>query len=390
MSNPEGSWDDGFEASWKAFRTALTRKLERLEQTEVLCLDVLVGDDDVESAAAPYVLMTPSVDQAWVRGEVSGNAFLPDAHRMDAAQESLLTEIGWRAPSLELDEPGQVVDINFAVEVGTDDLEWLAVMAVRALREVFGVVHPSFVRAAGLGPDDGAVEDEAELSHPTTRDELVDLVDLALTPVFGHAPTRDEDGDIPVVAGQSVVFVQVHPAAPVVDLYAEVVLDLVETSRALVEMNILNTKPNGLVYSVCGDRIIARHRVSAVPFVPELLRDALGAALGTVDEVAGDLVARLGGRKFGADREPVKPLEPVTRPTRPACRVWIETLTHLEDDQPGSVSAVLAAHIFHRDQRAILREITRQRRLGRLDLVATLRGALRIVVEEAALKGADR
>lgn len=382
-----GSWDDGFEGSWKAFRHALTARLHGLGAEETLTLDVMV-DEDAELASAPYVMITRDAAEGRIRAEVSGNLWLADDHRMDVEQELLLNEIGWVPPVTDAPELDPA-EANFTADAAPEDVDWLAVMAVRALREVFGVVHPAFVLVDGEEPDcqAGVTADdpEAELARPMSREQLVDLVDAALTPVFGHVPTKDEDGDIPVVTGQSVVFVQVHPSLPCVDLYVEVVLDVAEIARALVEVNILNRKATGPVYVLVGDRVIARQRVSADPFVPEHLREALGAALVQVDEIAGDIIERVGGRAFAAELPP-KP----RRTERPSSRTWIQTLTHLEDDQPGSVSDVLAAHIFHMNQKAILDQINRQRRSGRADLADLLRRALRVVVEHQSRELADQ
>jgi hypothetical protein len=146
---------------------------------------------------------------------------------------------------------------------------------------------------------------------------------------------------------------------------------------ALFEVNILNRDSLGPTFALRGDRVLMRHRLGGNPFQPDDLRRAVRAMCSQVNLTAHDLIERVGGHTVLG--------EPPSRPEvrRGTGRESIRTLRHLEDEEPGSVSPVLAAHIFHLDQKAILDQITRQRREGRRDLVSLLRQALRVVVERA-------
>ena len=241
----------------------------------------------------------------------------------------------------------------------TDDAEWLAVTIVRVLREVTGVVHPSFVSLWGPEPGAQPTQDPLALVFPEDRDELVEVVDATLAEVIGQAPSKDEDGDVPIVCGESVVFVRVRHDIAVVEVFSEVVVDVANTQAALFELNILNRDSPGPTFALRGDRVVVRSRIAGNPILPAELRRVVDAMCAMVDQTARDLVARIGGHTFLGE-PPAKP-DGRKSPGREAIR----TLRHLEDDEPGSVSPVLAAHIFHLDQKAILDQIARQRRAGR-------------------------
>jgi hypothetical protein len=168
--------------------------------------------------------------------------------------------------------------------------------------------------------------------------------------------------------------VRVRDDIAVVEMFSEAVVEVSNTQAALFELNILNRDSPGPTFALQDDRVVVRQRIAGNPILPAELRRVVNAMCARIDQIAGDLVARIGGHTFLG--------EPASKPDgrRSPGREAIRTLRHLEDDEPGSVSPVLAAHIFHLDQKAILDQIARQRREGRDDLVALLRRALRVVV----------
>ena len=146
-------------------------------------------------------------------------------------------------PDVELADIEALYDIGFDLDEDddlrrfeTDDAEWLAVTIVRVLREVTGVVHPSFVSLWGPEPGAEPMQDPLALVFPEDRDELVEVVDAILTEVIGQAPSKDEDGDVPIVCGESVVFVRVRQDIAVVEVFSEAVVDVANTQAALFEL----------------------------------------------------------------------------------------------------------------------------------------------------------
>lgn len=379
MHDNSGPWEDELDPAWTTFRIDLIERLASLAPGEVLALGT--GRD----VTLPYVRFGV-LESLGVVGEVLGND--GDAcRRLSSSEIALLSWIGWwRLP----DESEPAVTHWRRIERSTYDE--VALMTERTLREAFGVLHPSFLGAlsaedTGVGPSPEPVREEAPI-FADGHDDLTRLVASSLKPLLGddQVDDDDDDGAVRFVSGETVVHVQVVVDAPAVDVFSVLVEDVADPERALAEVNILNRNPCGATYTYRGDRILARRQISARPFVAQQLREAVAHAVASYDELAGDLVGRVGGRRsLAAAEEHEHPVENAKAlpPAVPA-RICLRTLMHLEADQPGSVDARLAAHIFGHNQEALLGQITWLRRDGRVALVPLLRQALRVVVESDA------
>jgi hypothetical protein len=250
-------------------------------------------------------------------------------------------------------------------------------MAVGALRDVFAVTHPAFLDIDGMAPEEAqpylptrSVTDEAAWAEdveravmPSGPDHLRELVDEALTPLFGEAPQHDEDGDIPVPWGSSLVFVHVNEDAPVVELASTVVVDVVDRDRAAFEVGVLNRDQQYLTFILIGDRVGARLNLPACPFVPEHLRFMLTGMSFRLDEIGEDLVARVGGRlALDPDRSKATTSEAGHTPPRDGDETdetALLTLLQLDADGTASVDAELAAGVCGFDQGRIVRLLAR-------------------------------
>lgn len=363
MSDVEGTWDEGLAEAWREFRGELVRRITMLGWDSYLFVVVTAGYE-CDEMSGPELAVSRY-------GDLVRAAFM-------RSDDELLNCDGLYDMGFVYDGDGPLPELE------TDDPEWLAVGVVRALREVSGVVHPSFLSLWGPEPrPEHSLADEA-IVYPDGRDELVEVVDATLGDVLKHLPAKDDDGDVPIVVGESVVYVRVQTDLPVVELFSDLVVDVDNQQAALFELNILNRDSSGPTFALRGDRVMVRHRLGGSPFQPDELRRAVRAMCAQVNLTAHDLIERVGGHTFLSE----PPARPEVR--RSPVREAIKTLRHLEDEEPGSVSPTLAAHIFHLDQKAILDQIARQRRDGRHDLVALLRKALRVVVERDAREMADQ
>ena len=425
--------------AWSAFRSRLADRVAELEDDDLVFLEVESAvDEDEREGSAPYVQFC-----AWggtmVRAEVSGNAYLAGEHRLDDRRSAQLEELGWHGP----DGEGGSGSANFHLDLDRNHADRLAVMTVRALRDVFGVAHPAFLCSDDLlgsdqvgdeGPGDegpghddhaaGPGDDEPLSVVPDDRDHLKELVDRALVPVFGHLPEHDEDDDVPVVDGTGLVWVRVLEDAPVVHLFSALVCDVGDPERAAFEVAVLNRDVRLMKFVLVEDTVMAHLYLPALPFAPLHLRAMLRLMSTTVDRVDDDLVARIGGRRAF---EPVEPLtddeldtmldaaaaEASTSDEDVPLHPAMSTILQLEDDAPGSVDPALAADICDLDRDLVLELIGQQSGLetgwreryeqvlltgdgdeeaaacrGRMDRAARmtnlLRRALRVVVERQA------
>jgi hypothetical protein len=384
------------EQAWSGFRARLADHLAEMEDDDILVVDTDPADQ-VVGGAAPYVQFC-AWGETCMRAEVVSNAYLAAAHRMDEAEVEAVTGIGWHAPTRERDDEPDSGSENFFLDLERVEADRLAVMAVRVLREVFGVVHPAFLRADGLEDDpslavpaerDGTppVADEQIATMPRDGDELQAMVDDALTPYFGHPPKKDADGDIPVVTDTTVVYVRVLAEAPIVHLFCRVVREVADVDAARFETGVLNRDGRFVRFSVVHDAVMAEIDLPALPFVPEHLRDLLGVLCSRADAVVDDLVERVGGRReleqmdgAGDEEDDSDGAEPAsaelladlddddedaddvddcgvdadTDAVHPAMR----TILELDADRPGSVTPEMAASVCSWDRDLVLELIT--------------------------------
>jgi len=340
--------------AWRRYRREFADRIADLGPGEVVHVAVEATVEDPTPGCAPYLQVRRGEGDR-VLGEVSGNRYLHTAHRLDKQARRRMEEIGWSRP-----RPKHGL-LNFRAEVDQSHADQLAVMAVTALYEVFGVTHPAFlVGDVRIGEDpDLPQADTAELPDeplavtPVGREHLDQLVDQALEPFLGQVPSRDDDGDIPVVSGTAVVFVRTMPHAPLIRIWAEVAVAVSDPDRAKFEVEVLNRDRPFVKFVLVDDRIVALVHLPASPFTPEHLRQTLAMMCELADEVDDDLAVRVSGRRF---------LEPDDRPeTEPGreskssdIHPAMVTLLQLDAESPGSLKPSLAARVCENDAELLL------------------------------------
>lgn len=374
--------DRSTERAWSRFQARLADHIADMSDDDVLVVSAEAAVDEDDEGSAPYVQFC-AWGETLVRSEVSSNEYLADEVRMDDVATSTLEGLGWAAPTARRDDedPGEG-SANFYLDTERSQADRLAVMTCRAMREVFGVAHPAFLSAGGLGEDDdpdlgipvtsGVTTEpvvEAPAVFPRDREHLVELVDQALTPYFGGEPVHDEDDDIPVVSGSALVFVRVMERAPAIELFCRVVHGIADLDRASFEVSVLNRDESFLKFVLVDDSVMAYVHLPAYPFAPEHLRAMLSVMSGSVDRLDDDLARRVGARRtFEADptqggEEPAQRVEDEVdeenaEAETDAIHPAMSTLLQLEADAPGSVTPELAASVCAMDRDLILELIT--------------------------------
>lgn len=297
-------------SAWRQFQAQLADRLATMEEDDVAVVEAMVGEEP-EAGAVPYVQFC-AYGPRMLRGEVAGNHVLDGRWALGDESVRTLGEIGYHEPTYAPDDEPDHGSLNHYVDLPQDEADRLAVMATRALRDVFGVPHPALLSGDLVDETDAvAVEAAAHerLDEPVAvfphggPEELSTMVDRALTPYFGHEPPHDSDGDIPVTAGLALFFVRVHEELPVVEMFGCVATDVTDLEAARREVTILNRDVRFAKFRLSGDSIMVDLQLPAWPFVPEHLR-AMVAMLGDLlTRVEDDLVERVGGRHVHDPRD---------------------------------------------------------------------------------------
>jgi hypothetical protein len=254
-------------------------------------------------------------------------------------------------------------------------------MMVRALREVYAVVHPAYLVSDGLadhrtdldGEGSGEIvppvprrgePDPDEPLCPQSPDQVREVVEVAVATLYDETPAWDEDGDLPLDTKRGMVWVTVGAQTPRILLHAPLVSDVVDEERALVEVNLLNRREFGLTFSMQDGHIRVTRELDVRVVAPAQLAAEMERLVTQVDTWAADLVARVGGRCMNeqATRQPTG--VPATRPTDGRFATAYGVMVELEREQRGSVGPATMARIFDNDTGLLLKavRINEQRR----------------------------
>jgi len=275
--------------AWSEFQARLAEVLSMIDDSG----DLTLGVESATTPVAPHITFSSPVRHV-VRAEAAGPT--------EGAAGSMRS-LGWQAPSA--DGRG-----TFCLQVPQEDAERLSAAAVATLRDVYGVPHPVFLAPSQLAeilqprPLE-AVPDRALTSTtvvvPTDRQQLDDLMDAELSRLYGHRPIRDDEGDIAIRVGSTMMFLRTPADGQEIVVFAAVVHDLAGRSRAAEVLNDLNVEARWVKFQLVRDRVFVTLSLLARPFVGAHLRQALTIIAGVADGIDEELAAKLGGRTTFSD-----------------------------------------------------------------------------------------
>jgi hypothetical protein len=273
-------WERETAQTWSALQGRLGEWLtgEPAEQCVIVALPW--PDDDLEHAA-PYVQMAVLGDGT-VRSEAVSNCYLDPRFRLDETRIDALAGLGW----IE----GENADSGGALSFWRhDDLAEDADVVAETLDEdelPFGLPV--------VGPDMPSVDVTAVVA--TDPDDLRDLVAVAIASVVEHEVEFDVDGDIPMPAGNTVVYVRVAESSPSVRLFAPLLHDVRWTPRVGHVLNAANGRLDYARVAFHGGQVTIEYQIFARPFVPELPRNAAIGLSELVDGLDVEPQGRIGGK----------------------------------------------------------------------------------------------
>lgn len=347
----ERRWDEAMETAWRSFRQRLADRLAGMAEDDAL---VVAVPGEASDGASPYCQAV--VGPGLLRVEAVSNVYLSTELRLDSSQELALRAIGFLEPGHQ-NCPGET---NHWADLDRREADRAAVMMVRALREVYAVLHPVYLDADGLEPRAAEppppVGASDEPLRPQGPDDVRAAVDLAVRDLIASAPEWDADGDLTLHTARGLVWVFVSKAAPRILLQAPLVDDVADESRALMEVNLLNRKEIGLTFSVHEGHVTVRRELDVAALVPAHVRSEIQRLLDGVDDWAADLVARVGGRRM--DEVTPRPAPgPQAGAEETRFHAAYAVLRELEKEERGSVDPATMARVFQQDTGLLLKGI---------------------------------
>lgn len=401
----ERRWDDAVETAWREFRQRLADHVAGMGPDDSLVVEM---PQEHDGGASPYCQVAGGDDV--VRVEAVSNVYLADECLLDDDQEAALGDMGFQQPNAWSSEDG---DTNFWLDLDRREADRVAVMVVRAMREVYGVLHPIYLDAEGLEParEGGkplppkpvrAEPDVHEVVRPTSVEEVRAFIDVAVAGLFDEAPEWDDDGDLLLPTEEQQVWILVHKTIPRVLISCLLMEEVTDQEAALAEVNQLNRTEFGLTFFVVDGRISVTREVGLDVATPATFLIEVQRLLTQVDGWATDLEKKLS----------VVTKEPKRRDGR--FEAAYAVMAELERDQRGSVGPAMMARIYGNDTGLLLKaiRITEQRRRemrGKVrearnlkqrsrekvlqarhdylrDLAARMRAALRLIVDAPVRK----
>jgi hypothetical protein len=292
--------DKSIAAAWAEFQGRLSEIVSMIDESADLTIGTGPPGD-----GAPFLRLSSPRPHV-VQGEAASNAVLGEDFQLSAEQLATMEALGWQPPQV-----GNVVaGANFWFEHDQDDADWVAELAVGALRDVYGVQHPIFLApdqlADLLQPTPTPVEGTAMVLAPPEQDlvahiprdqrHLDELVDAELGRMFGYPPIHDTEGDVAIRVGSTMLFLRTAPDAQEVIVFAAVVHDVAGRSRAAEVLNDLNVAARWVKFQLVRDRVFVTVSVLARPFLAAHLHQAVRILAETADGIDDELALKLGGR----------------------------------------------------------------------------------------------
>lgn len=278
--------------SWRRFAERLSEVISVMDDGATLGIGSIATSAD---ASAPYVTF-----RCGASGELRAEA---DAAHLSEGGPDALAASGWT--------PGP--DAGVWVATGTQEESGvLAATAVAALRDGYGVQHPALLAPDQLAdiltptPVEPALGPGADLAlaqplAAPTRQELDAAVAAQLTVLLGHEPLRDDEGDLALRVGSTMVFIRPSRDAQEVLVFAPLVHDVEGRSRAMEVISDLNTEARWVRFVLIRDRVYVSLSVFAAPLVPAHLHRALQIVSLISDSIDSDLATKLRGRTTFTD-----------------------------------------------------------------------------------------
>ena len=310
--------------AWGDFEQTLAGTLAALEEDQYLIVSVkgtgVERDGDFQSAA--HYVQFAAQGSYGLRAETVSNAYLVGSEKLPKRAVEHLAELGWQVPTNgpaagkgERDPDGSPNHYrDFTTPVPYPEV---AHLAAQTLREVFTVDHPGFLQYSAFDKEGDRIVlpllglkrepapakvnqvDDSKRSPlvPQNVDELRAALEETLLRFTELSElVHDDDGDIPLTWGSTVVFVRVNDEAPVVRVLAPVLVDA-QPSAALMEA-VSDINRTYLFVSAFwdGSSVVLTLDINGNPYVEEHVVQGIKTLGEIADELDDDLQRRFGGR----------------------------------------------------------------------------------------------
>lgn len=287
--------------SWDEFERRLAAALGRMADETYLIL--ATPPDDIGPG---YYVQFACGDSWGARAEAVSSDYLPPTRALTPAQEEQLDGLGWQRP--RPDDVGRNFLRTWPVPAPFEDV---ARLAVRTLRDVYGVSAPAELRYRHQSFDRGDVEEPdlgvepARRAPPPqpgprpgqARAELAPLIEDALKRWLRlDELARDDDGDYPIRLGSALMFIRLLDGVPpVVRIFSPILRDIAASAALLAALNEINGRIRfGRVFWA-GRQVVVAMELTAVDITADQVAFACIELGNLADHLDDGLHGRFGG-----------------------------------------------------------------------------------------------
>ncbi|MGA4668603.1 TY-Chap domain-containing protein [Propionibacteriaceae bacterium Y1923] len=293
--NAASSASEGFDvwmdADWRGFRAALADALTQLRPGE----RAMVGARPGMAFGAELIWSAVWRGTDTMIATVPSNTYLPDVLRMSREHMAGLRGLGLRRAHSGAD---------YTCQFPAAHVDRAATILVAAMRECFGVLHPSCLVVTGVtleGADGDGAREASPIPLgvlPTDHQHLTGLVSAALDKLPETLEVARTDQGWVVWNDESMTTVSISPQAPVVVLRSAVLRCVERPNLARQQVNRLNRAHGGITFTFEDDALTAEVQLFSYPFAALHLLTTLPRLLEVTAEAARQLLPRIGGESF--------------------------------------------------------------------------------------------
>lgn len=310
------AFDAAVDAAWAGFATTLEAALRDLPSGPVTVALPRMRDGR-GSGSCPEMVFRPGDAGRGLEAVLLMRYELAADGPLDRAGFATLADLGWKLDFAGRERLRGRLDARLGAAR-------VAAASVVTMRDVFGVVHPSFLTTTNLfpggcgGPEGGddlgaghseGGHSEGYVADPADREvtydirsvaHLRELVDAALAPRLGGPPSHDEDDDVPIDMGPATCYVRVANDGAYVTVFTPLLWDVPGSALVLERLNQLNQGYRIVRFTWSSGVVTATMDVWCWPFVPALVRqavDGMAAVVGNLHNIR----LRLGAGRCGDD-----------------------------------------------------------------------------------------
>ena len=259
-------------AVWADLARRLTRALVRMNEDDFLVILVKRSGRFVQFAAQ---------GGHGLRAEATSNAYLRGEDRLDLTAIGKLKALGWLPPT---NGPAQSTPENdpegspnyFRDFQPNANLDQVAEMAVRTLREVFEVPSPIFLEYEAF--DESGNETvcaelnlrRASRNPQAVMAELADMLLQGMRVITGLSDLDfDDDGTIGVTHGKTAISIRLTDSPATIEFRALLIREVEDSREVLAFLNDLNKRYGMIRFYLHRDGIVAACDIPAAPFIAE-------------------------------------------------------------------------------------------------------------------------